>query len=71
VSRTIDFHVGQRVRLTEKGVQQRLQGHAKTRMGTVRRIDPDAVFRIFVQRDGLKGVDSYHCDFWEPADDRP
>jgi hypothetical protein len=66
MSRAGDFHVGQRVKMTPRAIKNYLQGRAKTTLGTVRRIDEDAVFRIFVQRDGLKGTDSYHCDFWEP-----
>jgi hypothetical protein len=69
MSKASDFHVGQRVRMTDRAVEQGLRGYAKTRLGTVRRTDEDAVFRIFVQRDGLKGVGSYHCDFWEPVND--
>lgn len=67
MSRASDFHVGQRVRLTDRAVRQGLQGYAKTRMGTVRRVGPN--IGIEVQRDGLKGIDGYHCAFWEPTDE--
>lgn len=66
MSHANDFYVGQRVKMTARALEQGLQGNAKTPFGTVRRIHPDAVFSIVVQRDGLRGTSSYHCDFWEP-----
>jgi hypothetical protein len=71
MSRASDFHVGQRVKMTPSAIQNHLQGRAKTTLGTVRRIGTTdgsyASLTIFVQRDGLKSIDSYHCDFWEPT----
>lgn len=62
------FHEGQLVRLTRAGERQYLQGRAKKPTGIVWRVDLEQPLRVWVQRCGLKGVGSYHIDFWEPTD---
>lgn len=58
------FSRGQRVQLSPLGIQQRLQGRAKTTRGVVTSIQlwPDA---IRVRKDGQTHADTYHPSFWK------
>jgi hypothetical protein len=62
-----EFHVGQRVRLTDE-VRQNPRFNQKVRgrrisTGTVQAVYPDCVC---VQRDGRKSSAAYALDLWEP-----
>ena len=59
------FHVGQHVYMTSDALRQGLQGHARLPTGIVWRVEPDQPLRVWVQRAGLKGIDSYHVSFWQ------
>lgn len=59
------YRIGQRVKLTAVGIEQGLQGRATSPRGVVVWSDPRG-WSVRVRRDGLKGVSSYACVFWEP-----
>jgi hypothetical protein len=70
MKRATDFRVGQRVQFTKLAIRERIPTTYRGVMaltGTVRRPDRRNAFVIWVQRDGHKGTDSYHVDFWEPV----
>ena len=58
------FHVNQRVKLSEKGRAQLGTGYQP---GIVRGFGRKPEL-VRIQRDGVKSVESYHMDFWEPIE---
>lgn len=61
------FKIGQRVRLTNEAIQQRLApwGRQEPCYGTVTNIDPP--LGVTVLRDGTKRSCRYHVLFWVPV----
>lgn len=65
------FTVGQRVRMTQKALDQYLDGTSGRRTGIVKEFVAYAPFGdasklIYIVRDGERSKKSYHMDFWEP-----
>jgi hypothetical protein len=59
-----EFKVGETVYLSDLGASRGLQGRAKSRKGVVAGLSRSPL-GVIVQRDGLRGKDHYHRDFWQ------
>lgn len=57
------FTIGMKVRMTQKGIEQRLDGRKQRRTGTVVSIPKENSVRVL--RDGLKQPETWHYSFWE------
>lgn len=63
------FRVGQRVQLSEEGIERGFQGRAKSKRGRIvalREYGGGILYSLKVQRDGLKTAGWYHENFWRP-----
>lgn len=59
------FVVGQRVRLSNRGIHAGLQGRAPTALGTVTKLNRVMPEYVWVRRDGIIAADRYAAVFWE------
>lgn len=65
------FQEGQQVRMTQRALDQYLDGTSRRRTGVIKGFVTYAPFGdasklVYVVRDGERSKKSYHMDFWEP-----